>query len=720
MKLESRYLTCCAKAEVALKLLPAGLVDSLVCDPPGGISFMGKEWDTDHGGWKEWICVHAPIFRECLRVLKPGAHGLVWALPKTSHWTAVALELAGFEIRDIVHHWFATGYPKSPNVLKPACEHWIKVRKPFQGTVAQNVAIYGTGALNIRACEIGRASDDVPGWHQSGAKGSEGYLGSDTYKIHDMSPEEIQERRGDKGRWPAHLILSHSDLCVQVGTRKVKGCPAVVTQGGKDGGGYDPGSGDGTRRGTFEGYGDADGMEEVEEWACVPGCPVRMLDTQAGPRAAGHHPKRRNGKSMWAGEGGGLNGNSGPERWMDSGSASRFFFQPKPSRRERDEGLLGVIPCHKCGGLETKEHDDPEGRIDEKTGTVRRIKCLRNPHPTLKGIALMQYLIRLITPPRVICCPSCSVVIPNGNVRSEDMRRVPAPVCSETQGTDSVLNRLPQQAGVSGPQPEKSTTSVPDLQCKAEEGSRQVLLDQVSSTSAEDSFATLSTMSDSISGSQRMAREGAEVLLARVRQQGDDHAGGEVLRELQPIVSPKGEDQSLLFSEMCGAGDREAATGNWRKDGRPEGLHSTLDARASDGLQARLPDGASLCDGAVFGAPSVSQGSCSPPKRHQERQSHREFGIDAQEGARSLAQTTAEADPVPTLWRDDRSLGACKACGSPLIEVPGTVLDPFMGSGTTGVAALWEGMQFLGIEQEEPSHTVARARLAWASKEIKF
>lgn len=71
-----------------LKLLPDNSVDSLVTDPPAGISFMGKDWDGDKGGRKEWIQWMSEVMRECHRVLKPGAHGLVWALPRTSHWTA--------------------------------------------------------------------------------------------------------------------------------------------------------------------------------------------------------------------------------------------------------------------------------------------------------------------------------------------------------------------------------------------------------------------------------------------------------------------------------------------------------------------------------------------------------------------------------------------------------------------------------------------------------
>lgn len=98
--------------------MPDNSVDSLVTDPPAGIAFMGKSWDSAKGGRNQWIAWMKEIMQECLRVMKPGAHGLVWALPRTSHWTATALEDAGFEVRDVVNHVFGSGFPKSLNISK--------------------------------------------------------------------------------------------------------------------------------------------------------------------------------------------------------------------------------------------------------------------------------------------------------------------------------------------------------------------------------------------------------------------------------------------------------------------------------------------------------------------------------------------------------------------------------------------------------------------------
>ena len=96
-----------------LKTLESNSVDSLVCDPPAGISFMGKDWDSNKGERNQWIAWLSSIMQEALRVVKPGGHALVWALPRTSHWTATALEDAGWQIRDVITSVTGQGFPKS-------------------------------------------------------------------------------------------------------------------------------------------------------------------------------------------------------------------------------------------------------------------------------------------------------------------------------------------------------------------------------------------------------------------------------------------------------------------------------------------------------------------------------------------------------------------------------------------------------------------------------
>ncbi|MBK9294889.1 MAG: site-specific DNA-methyltransferase [Oligoflexia bacterium] len=129
-----------------LKDIPSDSVESMVTDPPAGIGFIGLEWDSSRGGKQNWIYWLAEIMKECHRVLKPGAHGLIWALPRTSHWTAEAVELAGFEIKDVIIHVFGSGFPKNIAIDKAINRSkyldkdilfkvttWIKKRRNEQG-----------------------------------------------------------------------------------------------------------------------------------------------------------------------------------------------------------------------------------------------------------------------------------------------------------------------------------------------------------------------------------------------------------------------------------------------------------------------------------------------------------------------------------------------------------------------------------------------------------
>lgn len=154
--IESRLIH--GEALEELRKMPSNSVDAIITDPPAGISFMGKSWDNfykdisqnkspsmqemqerrnNNESWSPsyftsrgqsisqsmkardaFVSVMTETFEEALRVLKPGGHALVWSLPRTSHWTATALEDAGFEIRDSIEHIFGSGFPKSHDPAK--------------------------------------------------------------------------------------------------------------------------------------------------------------------------------------------------------------------------------------------------------------------------------------------------------------------------------------------------------------------------------------------------------------------------------------------------------------------------------------------------------------------------------------------------------------------------------------------------------------------------
>ena len=223
-----------------LRTMPDASVDAVVTDPPYGLSFMGKRWDYDVPGVEIW--------EQCLRVLKPGGYLLAFAGTRTQHRMAVRIEDAGFEIRDMIAWMYGSGFPKSHNVskgfdreagilkpefkaftvagsshdpnisktiptkgyvppapvtdeakqwqgwgtaLKPAMEPITMARKPFKGTVADNVQAYGTGAINIDGCRIG--NDIIKTMAKSQGEGFQSdYNGC--------------EESTHIGRWPANVL----------------------------------------------------------------------------------------------------------------------------------------------------------------------------------------------------------------------------------------------------------------------------------------------------------------------------------------------------------------------------------------------------------------------------------------------------------------------------------------------------------------------------------
>lgn len=213
-----------------LATLPADSIDACVTDPPyhltrvvkrfgkpgsapaqlgtdgayarASAGFMGKQWD---GGD---VAFRPETWAEVYRVLKPGAYLLAFGGTRTYHRLAVAIEDAGFEVRDMIAWVYGSGFPKSHNLdgdregwgtaLKPAQEPICVARKPLIGTVAENVARHGTGAINIDGCRVAGAP-----WKAHRATG----LAATKY-FTDGDPAVIDKAPHDLGRWPANLILT--------------------------------------------------------------------------------------------------------------------------------------------------------------------------------------------------------------------------------------------------------------------------------------------------------------------------------------------------------------------------------------------------------------------------------------------------------------------------------------------------------------------------------
>jgi site-specific DNA-methyltransferase (adenine-specific) len=364
-----------------MRSLPENSVDAIVTDPPYGINFMGKAWDgaaiaaaakkepKDHTKTRERSAsMHAgsydlsisgntafqlwftEVATEALRVLKPGGHLLAFGGTRTWHRLAVAIEDAGFEVRDSMAWLYGSGFPKSLDVskaidkragaerevvvedirhrsstawetktgmlaagvqdfsitapatpaaqqwqgwgtaLKPAHEPIVVARKPLIGTVAENVLTHGTGALNIDGCRIA-ASDQFGG----GAKATSGFVNG--YE------NDGWQAGSPAGRWPANVILDESQA-----TELDKQSGVTVS-------------------GVAVNRNRRPDKEKVGE--------IGLVVSHVGRPDFGHG---------------------------DTGGASRFFYVAKAGKKERPN-VDGVA------------------------------------HPTVKPIALMRYLVRLVTPP---------------------------------------------------------------------------------------------------------------------------------------------------------------------------------------------------------------------------------------------------------------------------------------------------------------------------------
>lgn len=373
-----------------LPTLADGSVDSIVTDPPYELGFMGKTWDASG------IAYNVELWRQCLRVLKPGGHLLAFGGTRTYHRMACAIEDAGFEIRDSIHWLYGSGFPKSLDVskaidkaagaerareagqrrlkpsaaiaasgfgadgwapqvktaitpaaaaaagwataLKPAHEPIVVARKPLAGTVAANVLKHGTGALNIDGCRVGSGG----GTRRDGKGNAPNDSGWENMRGHGIAGLNA-------GRWPANLVLTHDADCADT---------------------------------------------------CAPSCPVAALDAQSGVTTSG--AAGRHGSSGFA------DGYASGEYTVpfgDTGGASRFFtvadwdpiadavpfaYIAKPSRAERDAGLDG-LPERAAGSLNLRTDDHA---LRNNAITTPR----QNHHPTVKPVELMRWLVRLVTP----------------------------------------------------------------------------------------------------------------------------------------------------------------------------------------------------------------------------------------------------------------------------------------------------------------------------------
>lgn len=371
-----------------------------------GVGFMGKEWDS---------FVPQPIFwKEVFRVLKPGGYVLAFYGTRTYDWGVMAMRLAGFEVRDCIQWVYGSGFPKSHNIskaidksfgaerevigsrelqgsaktlkgnnyngdknvektdvfnvtapatpqakqwdgwgsaLKPANEPIVLARKPLEKglSIAENVLKWGTGGINIDGCRVG--SEGGTKAINFGENKGEIFGGGKGKPTNDI--EELNE-----GRFPANIILE----CI---------------------------------------------CDEVSDTHTNPDCPCYIMDRQSG------ESKGKVGMTQYSSPNNIYNTYKSKSNTktndgiVDKGGASRFFYCAKASKSERNRGLEGFeVKQTKGGGGGIGDYLEDVNAASGKFGSEKAPSL--NNHPTIKPINLMQYLVRLITPPNgIVLDPFC-------------------------------------------------------------------------------------------------------------------------------------------------------------------------------------------------------------------------------------------------------------------------------------------------------------------------
>lgn len=420
--IEGRARWCVVEGDSAdvLASLPPASCSALVTDPPAGIGFMGREWDKDKGGRAQWVAWLASVLGLARVAVRPGGRAFVWALPRTTHWTGCAVEDAGWAVETVVTHLFGTGWPKGASQLKPSSEHWYLARTgPSTGLNVDGCRVTASGpSPSIARREVAARTGNTPA----------GKTTPGGWEMRNTAEHYTAERPGEAaGRWPPNTLFTHSPGCERVGERRVQTTTGHKANGGAYARGEASTYGAGLERDGTTCYVDPDGTELVEAWRCVEGCPVAELDAQSGdrpstltgradPRTTHANPGKCDGRGYGGGVGGGVG-----QVYADAGPASRFFpcfpaddpaapfaYIAKPSRAEKDAGTDDLpsqrgpvmnAACVNCGkGKLDGRRAGPCCSRPEYTSAAPRGN-VTNHHPTVKPVALMRWLLRLITEP---------------------------------------------------------------------------------------------------------------------------------------------------------------------------------------------------------------------------------------------------------------------------------------------------------------------------------
>lgn len=355
-----------------MREIPDDSVDACVTDPPYGWSFMGKRWDYDVPAVDVW--------REVYRVLKPGAHILVACGTRTQHRMAVNIEDAGFEIRDVITWLYGSGFPKS-----------LDISKAIDGVVGKQAKGFCTAGGKEKYAPQDKSYRSDYGYHYAPATPAAMYWQGWGTALKPACEFWTLARKPTSERTVAANVLRWG-----TGGINVDGCRAETNDNRDRIGGGTKGNG--------KCYGESDIYDYISHPAgrfpanlILDEDAAALLDEQSGVCGA-YAPV----KSGYSGKSKGIygdyaqRGDDGATFYGErSGGASRFFYCAKASKRERDAGCEGLPETVKVWNGQSDKSSTDVKPVEERWTTN-----MRNSHPTVKPLALMRYLCRLITPPR--------------------------------------------------------------------------------------------------------------------------------------------------------------------------------------------------------------------------------------------------------------------------------------------------------------------------------
>jgi site-specific DNA-methyltransferase (adenine-specific) len=372
-----------------LPTLPDNSVDAIVTDPPYELGFMGKSWDSSG------IAYSVELWQECLRVLKPGGHLLAFGGSRTWHRIAVAIEDAGFDVRDSIAWLYGSGFPKSLDIAKSI------EAKLTTGSANKNSFRLLNGTTENRRDAGGvsekHSENDRPADYTETAEG-------DYLRTLEPTTDEAKQWQG----WGTALKPAFEPVVVArkplVGTVAANvllwGVGGLNIDGSRiagDSWGSRPAH---SPKEVFEGGWTPKATESAPagRWPAniiLDEYTAGLLDEQSGVSTSLSHNRPQ--ATKW---GFGVHQDNskqydyetGQTGYGDTGGASRFFYVAKASKKDRNEGLED---------LEAQRHADREsadgGDGDNPRNRTNHAK--QNFHPTVKPTALMEYLVKLVTPP---------------------------------------------------------------------------------------------------------------------------------------------------------------------------------------------------------------------------------------------------------------------------------------------------------------------------------